>query len=170
MSRLRSLKKELIETGASETEAAGLARIAAKLPMLRLSKNRRPLIVLRYATAIVLIIALVVGLSQNSIPGEATYSIKRLSEQTIATFYPTYEKVIMVRRAQEIRSLVRKHASNYLVATTLTSYNAAASQVYDSSANYATFDACKTTLNQALQSASGIQRQEIARTITDIPT
>ena len=166
------LRGELLSAGADKAEIDQLTAIAADLRNLKTSTapNRRlslaPFALAGFAG--ILIGALLVTLSQTSLPNSLLYPVKKTSEHIAVAVDPDYRGVVMMRRAQEVRKLVAARASTKTVLATLADYKSEAMAYKTNSANYSVFEFCKTNLLQAESGASGSENQAIKNTLSSL--
>jgi hypothetical protein len=174
----KTLRDELQTTGASGKEARELATLAGQFASL---KDRRALLpdptpnksswfrlapVLTTAFVFLFIGMAVVTTAQASIPGNVLYPVKQLSENTAAAIVPSYHATLMMRRADEVKQLVAKHASSKQVLATLADYSTQASAY--KTKDYAAYTYCKNSLEQAAANANAAEKPQIASTIASI--
>lgn len=165
------LQRELLAVGAGPNEARELVHLASQLPKLRLratAPNANPRLWLQTTGTFAAIGAIVAAfiMAQNSLPGSWLYSLKRVSENTVATINPDYQGTIMMRRAQEVSELVTAHAPESTVLTTLQQYQQVASSYKD--ANQAAIAYCKHHLETAQTNATPAERYAISQTLHDV--
>lgn len=106
--------------------------------------------------------------SQTVLPGSWLYPIQRLSDSVAVAVHPQYRGTIMMQRAQQVQQLVAEHASSPTVLATLSDYQVEASAYKSTSANYAMFEYCKTTLRQAAAVAPNPERQSISKALLSL--
>ncbi len=176
-----TLRKELRQAGAKNSETAKLVEVADQLQSLkslRMFPNpakdsrqwwRRQIAVLGVvAIAGILTGAGLIAYSQTSLPGSWLYPAKRLSEKVAVAFDPSYRETLMMRRSQEVTALVRQQASEHAVLATLAAYRSTAAAY--KSANYPAFECCKSNLEQAIAKASPPERTAINTTLASLQT
>jgi hypothetical protein len=183
----RSLKQELMDEGASQTEASRLSELAQNLPKLRLLPSpspslafrkrqltrrlnwRRISVFVRYsatAMAAVLIGVVVTSGAQSALPGDPLYGLKLQSETLAAHFQPQMHDQIMMNRADEISQLVASHRNVRLIDATLNSYNLAVE--LDPSGSYSARDYCASMLRSAAQHSDGATKAKIMESLSRI--
>lgn len=177
------LRKELKQAGASDSEIRKLTPIALNLAKLKVSNSKvksgrqqiyrwtklfKPILLLSSGT--ILGIALVI-FSQSVLPTSLLYPIQELSDSAAVTVHPEYRATVMMRRAQQVNQLVVEHAEPHIIMATLASYNSeAAAYKSTAHANYAAFEYCKTSLQQAAIKAPTTIRQSILSSIKSLET
>lgn len=177
------LREELKLTGATDSEIKELLPLAANLKQLKNSRGSQSKATVhrqrhsRWKTllpiGITSITSLALGmtlviLSQTVLPGSVLYPIQKLSDNASMTVDPSYRGTVMMKRAQEVKQLIAKHAPSNLVMATLADYRVEASVYKSSSANYAVFDNCKEYLQQAAAIAPSPERQAINNTLLSL--
>ena len=167
------LEKELLRAGAQPGEMAGLAAVASQLraldrPILAPKSRRWGRLLPLTATALTALIvgASLVAYAQTSLPGSWAYPVKQLSEKTAVAIDPSYRATLMMRRSQEVRQLVSRHADQGQVMATLADYRSAAAAY--KSHNYAAFEYCKSNLEQAAGIAPPSERAAINQTLATL--
>ena len=178
---LNMLSIELKGAGASDAEIRGLLNLASDLGRLTPDNHSKQRLTLRSTgppfrlPLLVLggMACLLIGMSlttfaQTSLPGSWLYPAKRLSEQAAVLIQPAYRAAIMMRRAQEVRSLVADHAGSRTVLATLSAYQTAASAYKFDVTNYSAFEYCKTNLEQAETRATSQEQQAIKTTLASL--
>jgi len=106
--------------------------------------------------------------SQTTLPGSILYPVQKLSDSMAVSVNPDYRGTVMMKRAQEVKQLIADHASSNLVLATLDDYKSEASAYTSVSANYAVFDYCKSSLQQAATIATNPERQAIDATLSSL--
>jgi hypothetical protein len=175
-----NLRKELKSAGAHSLEISELVAVAGNLKQLKSvgkpsakpaapyqRRSRWAIIVPAGLTALsglALGMALVI-FSQTVLPGSWLYPVQKLSDNVAIAVHPQYRGTIMMRRAQQVQQLVAGHAGSPAVLATLADYRAEASTYKSTSANYAMFEYCKTSLRQAAVIAPNPERQAIDKAL-----
>lgn len=177
------LEKELLQAGASRTEAESLVALGGQLRALAPEKQptvryweaggaylRRLLPSVVSGLACLLLGISLVIFAQASVPGQVLYGVKRASERAVTVIHPGYRENIMLRRAREVDALVTKNAPQQQVLASLTSYTAAAhdylrhdSDNPDSQTPIRSY--CKETLQLAAAKTSGAERTAITEVV-----
>lgn len=170
MNHNEKLQHELHEAGATAEEIADLAPIANNLRHLRLTTiskpRRRAIRYFRIGAAYGLALGIIcIVLSLNTLPGSALYPVQKLSDNVAVALHKNYRATVMMKRAQQVRSLVEKHADSPVVFATLADYQDEATTYTATSSNYAAFEYCKEMLQQAALLAPSDQRQAIDTTL-----
>lgn len=171
--------EELRLAGAKESELNQLTEVADRLhrlntpsASLKQAKQVRPgwhLAPLGAALIVgVLLGANVVAYAQTSLPGNWLYPSKRLSEKVAVAFDPGYRATLMMRRSQEVKELVDRHAGKPVVLATLADYKTEAAAY--KSADYAAFEFCESNLKQAAAAAPTPERAAINGTLASLQT
>lgn len=178
-----NLREELKAAGASAAEVAELAGIAGNLKRLKTSSGSLPKPTLhsqrtgRWKTLIPLGLTSLAGLalgmavvilSQTVLPGSRLYPIQKLSDKAAVSIDPVYRGIVMMKRAQEVKQLVARHADSNTVLATLADYKNEAAIYKSVPANYAAFEYCKSNLQQAAASAPNPERQAIDNTLLSL--
>jgi hypothetical protein len=174
------LREELKSAGANGREINELVAVAGNLKQLKsagkaslkpaalyLPRSRWSIIVpagLTALTGLALGMALVIS-SQAVLPGSWLYPVQKLSDNVAVAVHPQYRGTIMMRRAQQVQQLVAKRAGSPVVLATLADYRAEALAYKSTSANYAMFEYCKTSLRQAAVIAPNPERQAINKAL-----
>jgi hypothetical protein len=183
MKRSTELKNELKIAGASDSEANELAGLAVSLQQLRSSQStgivakksgrqtkRISLVPLGLTSVVGLAIGMALAiLSQSVLPGSLLYPVQKLSDTVAVSLDPSYRGIVMMKRAQEVKQLVADHASSGIVLATLGDYKTEASVYKPVSTNYATFEYCKSSLQQAAAIAPNSERQAIGNMLSSLP-
>lgn len=176
------LRKELRAVGASSAEASQLSALAEKLPQLKnykhineslIIKEKRWRFIKPLAGGIVGLAlgALVIMISQPVLPTSWLYPIQKFSDSIAIDVRPQYRANVMMKRAQQVNTLVADHASNGKIMATLADYTNQA-RIYKSfpHANYAAFEYCKNNLQQAAINASPGVRNAIQNNLQSLET
>jgi hypothetical protein len=162
------LKQELLAAGATASESRDLLALAGQLHDLptgspAIPKTRGRWLQFSAAGIVVVLLVSLVALSQSSLPGNWLYSVKRASESSLALVDPSYKGTIMMRRSQEVKTLIARHAAATQVLATLADYQTAAAAYQ--TADYSVFSDCKQNLQTAEIQASPEEKQAIAATL-----
>jgi hypothetical protein len=184
-----TLEQELILGGAGAAEARELARLARSLPELtqlpllqppptlqighravrrRLWLRRLPLAGM-FTGAVALAamaMAVVTAAAQPAMPGDALYGVKRASESVAVRLAPGFHDETMMRRADEVSTLVRQRNNPGLIRTTLASYDQAVAQ--DPAGSYAARDYCAGMLKSAAKQADPATRSRIMQSLSHL--
>jgi hypothetical protein len=177
------LAKELKDEGASKTEIDQLMPIASNLRLLKTAKQpedqsakqgftwfklAKPLgfVGLGLVAGIIL-----VTVSQAALPTSWLYPVQKFSDSVAVDIHPSYRATIMMKRAQQVNQLVANDASSKQVLATLADYTAEADSYKDSPhANYAAFEYCKSSLQQAAKAAPPNIREAISSSLSSLET
>jgi hypothetical protein len=172
-----ALRHELIAAGADETEARELASIAARLQTLKAPEQATPNIA-RYArpkrlacfglATAAFAVSLAVIASWSVLPGSRLYPIQKFSDSVAIAARPSYRATVMMRRAAQVKALVNEQAPSAAVLAALADYQQQAAASKSTPANYAVFERCKTSLQQAANAAPNPQRAAIAHTLESL--
>ncbi|HXH26416.1 MAG TPA: hypothetical protein VNG90_00810 [Candidatus Acidoferrum sp.] len=160
------LKHELRQAGASPDELEGLASIAGQLKLLRVSSIKTPRRTPRFALAAIPALGaaffLVIAFAQTVLPGSWLYPVQQLSDAAIVAVHPEYRAALMMKQAKQVNQLVVQHARPDVVIATLVDYDrTAAAYKTARHVNYAAFEQCKTSLQQAAAHATAEVRSVI---------
>jgi hypothetical protein len=168
----KKLRQELRQAGASASETAELSAIASRLQAIsrpNVPSLGRPFWQFALATLSGLIVgAGLLAYAQTSLPGNWSYPLKRLSENTAVAIDPAYRATLMMRRSEEVKSLVNRHAGSNQVLATLGAYRSQAAAY--KSTNYAAFEYCRNNLTQAASAARPSDQAAITQTLTSLQT
>jgi len=171
----RQLRRELLQAGAKASEADELSAIASRLRMLADDKYTFGKIWARawkpvgltasaFAVGVVLVIS-----AQSVAPTSLLYPVQKISDAVAVRLHPSYRATVMMRRAQQVNQLVASHAPSEVILATLASYQTEAMNYKAMPhADYATFDFCKTNLEQAAAAAPGNVRQAIVSSLEEL--
>jgi hypothetical protein len=178
-----SLKNELRQVGATNSEVNELAELVSDIKQLKDSKDLtqlpvmkfrrratwRPLVPVGLASVSGIVLGMVLVIfSQATLPGSFLYPVQRLSDSMVVFVDPNYRGTVMMKRAQEVKQLVSNHANSSLVIATLNDYMSEASVYKSASSNYAAFEYCKNTLEQAANKATGSEHQAIEGSLSSL--
>lgn len=153
MKHASQLAKELRAAGADERELRALLPIAHDLRLLKSSSRAddklRPRLV-EAAGLGLLACAILIFISQAALPTSRLYAVQKFSDSVAVNVHPDYRAHLMMKRARQINQLVAQGANARTILATLADYSRVA-DAYKSMphANYAAFDYCKSTLQQA---------------------
>lgn len=180
-SQTNKLRAELKAAGASKTELRELSGLAIRLNELKAAKKSLPAQTkpqrgkLRFffmagvpSTLCLVIGALLVMFSQSALPGNPLYSIQKVSDNAAITMNPSYRGVVMMKRADQVKVLVKNGASSSHVLETLADYRKQAANYKSTPANYAAFEYCKQSLQQAATTAPWAEKQAIDDTLRSL--
>jgi hypothetical protein len=178
-----NLIQELKSAGATDSEVKGLLPIADSLKQMKTSNSSLPKslahsqphgrwkilipIGITSVAGIVVGMAMVI-LSQSVLPGSLLYPVQKLSDNVAMSMAPSYRGIVMMKRAQQVRQLINNHADSNIVLATLADYQTEASSYKSNPTNYATFDYCKSNLQQAAAAAPNYERQAINKTLESL--
>lgn len=171
---LHQIQAELIAAGAAESEIGSLLKVVRKLNRLKHLNSPpshavyRRVSVRLTAFAVLAIGILFITVTQNTLPGSWLYPIQTLSDNVAISLHPEYRSEVMMKRAQEVRQLVANRASLSLVLATLADYKAVAATYRAAPANYAAFENCKQSLQQAAAIAPAPERQAINNSLLSL--
>jgi hypothetical protein len=178
-----NLREELKSARATDPEIKELLALATSLQQLKSSKaspskdKSRGLYQSTWKKFLPICITSVAGLamgmalvilSQTVVPGSWLYPVQKLSDNISMSVDPDYRGTIMMKRAQEVKELVTEHASSDLVLATLEDYQHEALAYRSAPANYAVFEYCKSSLQQAVAIAPSSERQAINNTLLSL--
>jgi hypothetical protein len=162
------IRQELKSAGARGREVDQLAAIASNLRQLKSASHhkRRSWRTTMLPAGITATAGLALGmaliiLSQTVLPGSRLYPVQKLSDNAAIAIHPQYRGTIMMRRARQVQQLVAARAGSTTVLAALDDYQVEASAYKSSTANYAMFEHCKTSLRQAAAAAPQSERQAI---------
>jgi hypothetical protein len=175
---LNKLQEELQSVGADNAEIDKLLPIATRLRQLKTSDTATSKIThsgrwkLALSTSIVasglaIFVAVIIA-SQSVLPNSRMYSIQKISDTVAIDIHPEYRATVMMRRAQQLKILVTNRASSKVVLATLADYSREASAYKSTSGNYAVFEDCKASLQQAAKQALTPERQAINQALTSL--
>jgi hypothetical protein len=177
----KKLRDELQAAGASKAERRDLPGIAARLKELKAVETSRPaqdkphagklrLALIVGAPSAVCLVAgvLLVMFSQSVLPGNPLYSLQKVSDNVAIAMNPSYRGVVMMKRADQVKVLVNNHASSDKVLGTLADYRKQAAGYKSTAANYAAFEYCKQSLQQAATAAPKAEKQAIDNTLQSL--
>jgi hypothetical protein len=183
MNHNTKLRNELKQAGASDSEVNELMRLtdsikqlkeAKSMPKLPVMKFRRPAkwrlvapLGLASVTGLVLGMAIVI-LSQATLPGNVLYPVQKFSDSVAVSLDPSYRGTVMMKRAQEVKQLIANHSNSNLVLATLSDYTSEASVYKSAYSNYAAFEYCKDSLQQAATMATSSERQAIQSSLSSL--
>ena len=168
------LEQELRQAGASPSEINELTSVALKLELLKTARKRKLIwtTVLKpvaLAASGLALSGIIVMVAQSAIPTSLLYPVQKLSDAIVVDIDPGYRATVMMRRAQQVDELVAHHASPYVILATLGSYDSEAATYKDTMHdNYAAFDYCKSSLEQAATAAPQRVREAIIHSIDNI--
>ncbi len=184
MSTKSNLYHELQSVGATDDELDALVGIATRiqsLPVEAFSDVTEDIAPKRHfnfgfgftfaglaAACFVLVGMTLVTFSQTSVTGSPLYAIKKVSEATAVLVHPEYRAVVMMHRAEEVKTLVATKAPSSKVLATLDDYNVQA-RTYKMP-TYETLEYCKTNLQLAAAMAPPAERQAIDQTLASLST
>jgi hypothetical protein len=183
----QTLEQELLLGGAGSVEARELAGLARRLPELRqlpllqtppsLQMDRRVLrrrlwlrrvplagLFTGAAATAAMLMAVVTAAAQPAVPGDALYSVKRASEAVAVRLAPGFHDEIMMRRAEEVSTLIQRDSNPRLTRATLASYDQAVTQ--NPAGSYAARDYCAGMLRSAAAKADPATRAEIMQSLS----
>jgi hypothetical protein len=176
---LNQLQQELRQAKASPADVASLSALAAQLPRLqqykhlknRTAAQRRPRQLTFVGAALVGLAAIVflIIASQSVLPTSWLYPVQKFSDSVAITVRPSYRATVMMKRSQQVNSLVANHASTDKILTTLADYTDQA-KAYKTmpNANYAAFEFCETNLQQADAAAKPAVKQAIQQSLATL--
>lgn len=176
------LKKELKLSGASREEIRGFYPILENLS--NFSKIKRsdsfkkrfyerpsaifwPRIIFAPAIAFALLIivgAISVFASQNSLPGESLYSLKRLSEDTVSSLKPEFKSEMLVRRSWEVKKLIEKDKDDEIIRKAIEEYGKERKEAGHSAVK---IEESKQNLRQAEEKAKKKARESLEEELKD---
>jgi hypothetical protein len=171
------LHAELRAAGAAPAELPELTRLASTLKQLKAQQPTTKTPTNRWrklwpaGAAAVLGVSLgmaLVILSQTVLPNNPLYRIQQLSDNLTTAADPSYRGTVMMKRAQQVRELIARHASTKVVLATLADYQNEAASYASMPTNYAAFEYCKDNLQQAATAAPAAQRQAIVATLSSL--
>lgn len=168
------MRHELRHVGASKAEVQTLLPVATKLEQLvslslpaieeRKPRSFRAQLArnLTLSAAVLAAVFILIAVAQTVSPTNVLYPLQKLSDNIAISVHPQYRANVMMKRAQQVNTLVASHASTEKVLAVLSDYDAEA-KAYKSMphASYAAFEFCKTNLQQAAVSAPPQERQAI---------
>ena len=177
----RQLRHELGHVGASKAEIMALLPVAAKLEQLaglplpaiepRPQFNFKVRLVRNVALTIAGIAAvfMLIAVSQSVSPMNVMYPLQKLSDNVAVAVHPQYRANVMMKRAQQVNTLVASHASSDKVLAVLADYdNEAKAYQTMPHANYAAFEFCKANLQQAAKVAPAYERHAILASLQSL--
>jgi hypothetical protein len=100
-------------------------------------------------------------ISQTVLPGNVLYPVQKMSDSVAISIDPTYKATVMMRRADQVKELVDKHADSSKVISTLANYQNLALSYKSTSSNYDAFEYCEHSLKQAAAVAPTSEKQAI---------
>lgn len=182
MNHNSKLRRELTQAGATDIEVDELAGLAVSLKQLKnvtdtklpgIKSYRQSKWRVCIPAGLTAIVGVMVGvvlviLSQTTLPGSLLYPIQKLSDSVAVSIDPNYRGIVMMKRAQEVKQLVADHASSGLVLATLNDYKNEAWMYKSAPANYAAFEYCKSSLQQAATLAPNPERHAIENTLSSL--
>ncbi|HVA11582.1 MAG TPA: hypothetical protein VNG32_05490, partial [Candidatus Dormibacteraeota bacterium] len=129
----KNLRGELESAGATTSEIDELIAVASNINKLKSSKNlavkpsikrRRQInwkglvpVGVTSLSGLALGMALVI-LSQTVLPGSLLYPVQKFSDTIAISLNTNYRGTVMMKRAQEVKQLIAKHANSNLVLAT----------------------------------------------------
>jgi hypothetical protein len=173
------LKRELLASGASSAELNGLVGIADRLSGLQgvaAPSNRRlgsRRLRVAFGVAIPCLLGVAVGMlivsgAQTVLPESVLYPVQKASDHVAVALDPAYRASVMMKRADQVQELVQHHAPAPVVLGTLADYQRQAASYASMTANYAAFEYCKHSLQQAAATAPAQERQAITSTLQSL--
>ena len=121
------------------------------------------------AVAFVLILAVLasgsVVLAQKSLPGDALYPVKRLSENVAVSLNPALEQEIVVRRSQEVKDLVEKKEDLELVKNILDDFSEDSQKAKNKGQTNGKLEESVKNLEEAKIRSSEDERRQIEETL-----
>lgn len=166
-----NLRRELKQAGATDSEVAELLPVAKSLRQLTRVPRNRPVAIIHVGVTALAGLALGMALvvfSQTSLPGSWLYPVQKLSDNVAIHMQPDYRGTVMMKRAQEVKELIVAHSSSKVVLATLSDYSDEAATYKTAPANYAAFEFCKESLQQAAKMATSSERQAINAALTSL--
>lgn len=174
------LRTELTSAGASAAEVDTLIDVASSLTHLQDHRSNTAVrphrrwrtfvpFGLTSLSGIALGMALVI-FSQTVLPGSWLYPVQALSDTVAVSVDSGYKGTVMMKRAEQVKQLIAAHASSNVVLATLADYKTEAAQYKSIATNYAAFEYCKTSLQQAAAIAPSTERQAIVGTLDSLNT
>lgn len=176
------LQHELRSVGATYEEIGRLVNIASSLGRLK-SEHRQSLqprhewqhskLKTLCMFAVSSLSSLAIGMmliifSQAVLPGNILYPLQRVSDTVSASVDHSYGGTVMMKRAEQVRQLISEHAPPGLVLTTLADYEIEASAYKHTASNYAAFEYCKNSLQEASTMALPAEKQAINTTLRSL--
>lgn len=172
----RQLKKELQQAGAKPAEIAELAAIASSLQQLGPTEAESPskawiLKVLTGGAVGLAMGAFLVVAAQPVLPTSWLYPVQKTSDSVAIRLRPSYRASVMMKRAQQVDAMVASHTASGKILATLGDYKDIAT-TYKSipRADYAAFEFCKHSLEQAAPRATPEVRQAIQNNLQWLQT
>ena len=172
----KQLAKELQQAGATKAEVKDLLPLAASLSQLKVDSPIRrrgwqgkslkfaAIASLGFAIGIFLIIS-----AEAALPTSPLYRVQKASDAVAVDLYSPYRANVMMKRAQQVRILVAKQASQQTVLATLADYNKLATAYkINSHDDYAALEYCKLNLQQAAQNTRGAELQAITSSLQSL--
>lgn len=171
----KKLKKELQTAGASRAELESLLYIATSLGELKSAEQPQRTRRLRSGLLIGVpsMLGLFVGMllvmsAQTVLPGSVLYPVQKLSDNIAIFVNPPYRGIIMMKRADQVKTLVDHHAPSNNVLAALADYQREVVSYKATTANYADFEYCKNSLEQAASTAPYPERQTINNSLQSL--
>jgi hypothetical protein len=161
-----NLEKELSATGAGSSEVRALTSIAKQLGHLRTATvagtKRSRKVVLSFGLAVFTGTMLLLVISaHNVLPGSVLYPVQKTSDNIAIAIHPSYRASVMMRRAEQVKTLVTEQAPTNTILATLDDYQHQAVVYKAGYVNYEVFEHCKASLSQAAKQATNPERQAI---------
>lgn len=118
----------------------------------------------------IIVTSLLISTAQSSLPGNALYSAKLVSERVAVYANPEFKENVMMRRAQETQILASQHAPSPLVRSALKGYVIAMKEYKKTDTSHSISSSpvlqfCLAKLRAAETVAADDTKPEIARTI-----
>ena len=177
----KKLRDELKAASASKAELRDLPGIAVRLKELKAAEKPLPAqdkpsagklrlaLIVGIPSALCLVVGvLLVMFSQPALPGNPLYSLQKVSDNVAIAMSPSYRGVVMMKRADQVKVLVNNHASPGMVLGTLADYRKQAANYKSTATNYAAFEYCKQSLQQAATAAPKAEKQAIDNTLQSL--
>ncbi len=172
-----NLSKELRSAGATDSEINELVVVVSKLKQLKKTPQSSSKTFISFRKLLPVGVASLTGLvvgtaliivSQTVLPGNGLYPIQKLSDNLIISVNADYRGTVMMKRAQQVKQLIMRHASSKLVLATLADYQTEAAAYHSGTANYAEFEYCKDNLQQASRLAPPSEQQAINNVVQSL--
>jgi hypothetical protein len=169
------LRRELTDAGATPAELEELLTLTADLGELSQPKAPKtswfswPRLVRGTSVALagaLAGVALIISV-ESVLPTNPLYALQKASDNVAMKVHPEYRGTVMMKRAQQVNTLVAQHAGSPVVLATLHDYaDAARSYKNTPHADYAAFEFCKSNLQQAAAKATPAEKAAITKSLT----
>lgn len=172
---MKTLERELQSAGASAAEARDLAALASRLKRLPspAARNNAPsrrawkfgFYAGSFASAGLAMGMALIVYAQAALPGSWPYVVQKTTDTAVVHVQPQYRATVMMKRADQVRQLIARHAAKQTVVSALADYQTAAESYKTMRTNYAAFEYCEATLRHAAANAPTAERAAIEKSL-----